>query len=70
LTDDPRPAPSGDLPAFERAISANEVSGLGLELFISRSIVESHGGSIRVETGPSGGATFVVELPLADPAHA
>jgi len=52
---------------FERAISANEVSGLGLGLFISRSIVESHGGSIRVESGPSGGATFVVELPLGNP---
>ena len=55
---------------FERAISANEVSGLGLGLFISRSIVESHGGSIRVENGPAGGATFVVELPLQDPANA
>lgn len=50
---------------FERASSANEVSGLGLGLHISRQIVEAHGGRIRMEGAPSGGAAFVVELPLS-----
>jgi PAS domain S-box-containing protein len=50
---------------FERAISASDVSGLGLGLFISRQIVEAHGGHIWVESeGPGRGATFFVELPV------
>jgi signal transduction histidine kinase len=39
-------------------------SGLGLGLFIVRSLVELHGGAVRAESGGAGaGATFIVELP-------
>ncbi|CAN5872221.1 hypothetical protein BH11GEM1_BH11GEM1_07220 [soil metagenome] len=37
--------------------------GTGLGLSISDSIVREHGGRIRVESVPGGGATFIVELP-------
>ncbi|RYZ47111.1 MAG: PAS domain S-box protein, partial [Myxococcaceae bacterium] len=47
---------------FERASSLN-YGGLGLGLFITRRIVEAHGGSIRVESEPGHGARFIVELP-------
>jgi signal transduction histidine kinase len=48
---------------FERAISASEVSGLGLGLFIAQQIVEAHQGKIWVESELGKGATFTVELP-------
>lgn len=38
--------------------------GTGLGLAMSRAIVEAHHGSIRVESAPGRGATFVVQLPV------
>jgi signal transduction histidine kinase len=48
---------------FERLGDSVDGSGLGLGLAIVRDIVEAHGGTIRVEDAPGGGAEFVVELP-------
>jgi signal transduction histidine kinase len=53
---------------FERAVSVQNFGGLGLGLYLVRRIVSSHGGSVRVESKPNAGATFVVELPLRPPA--
>jgi signal transduction histidine kinase len=38
--------------------------GTGLGLSLSHGIVERHGGSIRVESEPGRGATFVIDLPF------
>jgi signal transduction histidine kinase len=50
---------------FERLVSANQVSGLGLGLYIVRQIVAAHGGSIHATSGEGAGARFVIELPQA-----
>ncbi|HEX4924170.1 MAG TPA: PAS domain S-box protein [Bdellovibrionales bacterium] len=47
---------------FERAVSSSNISGLGLGLFISRQIVELHGGRITATSEPGAGSTFTVEL--------
>jgi signal transduction histidine kinase len=39
------------------------VGGMGLGLYISRQIVEAHGGRIEVEVPPDGGTRIVVTLP-------
>ncbi|WP_437873533.1 sensor histidine kinase [Sorangium sp. So ce363] len=52
---------------FERAVSNRHYGGLGLGLYVSRSLAEAHGGSIRVESALGAGATFVVQLPRAGP---
>jgi len=52
---------------FERASDGPHYGGLGLGLYITRSIVEAHGGQIRVTSQMGQGARFVVELPLEPP---
>ena len=51
---------------FEKFVSKS-FQGLGLGLFISKSIVEAHGGRIWAENNPNAkGATFYFTLPIAN----
>ncbi len=52
---------------FERAVSSTSYKGLGLGLYIARSIVVAHGGSITVESEPGVGSTFTVTPPCVPP---
>jgi signal transduction histidine kinase len=50
---------------FYRLPGASERDGgVGLGLALVKSIAERHGGTVRCEDNPGGGASFVVELPI------
>jgi signal transduction histidine kinase len=49
---------------FERVAPSNRYAGLGLGLYISRRVVDAHGGTIGVISEEGKGATFEVTLPL------
>jgi signal transduction histidine kinase len=53
---------------FERAVPSSRYGGLGLGLYIARSIVVAHGGTITVDSEPGAGSTFTVTLPRTMPA--
>ena len=52
---------------FYRLPGASErEGGVGLGLALVKSISERHGGTVRCEERPGGGASFIVELPMGD----
>jgi signal transduction histidine kinase len=54
--------PSVERQAFTPFFSTKP-GGAGIGLAISRRILDMHGGSIRCETAPGAGSTFIVTLP-------
>jgi signal transduction histidine kinase len=50
---------------FQREEETAHLPGLGLGLFITKQIAESHGGTISVESEHGHGATFLLQVPLA-----
>lgn len=49
---------------FERVGGINGPSGLGLGLYLSRQIVEAHGGKVWAESNAENGTSFIILLPL------
>lgn len=48
---------------YQSDIPLNRTGGLGLGLYISRAVIEAHGGTISATSAPGGGAAFQVTLP-------
>lgn len=51
---------------FRRGERAGAPSGTGLGLYISKGLIEAHGGKIWVDDGPNGGAAFTFTLPPSE----
>ncbi len=69
ITDEGRGIDPEDLPhLFERFYRAKgaKAEGIGLGLYITRQLVEAHGGRIRVESEVGIGSTFFFTLPVAN----
>jgi signal transduction histidine kinase len=49
---------------FERGVSSRHYGGFGTGLFITREIIESHDGTIRLLSAEGVGATVIIDLPL------
>jgi two-component system sensor kinase FixL len=57
------------IPDLFKAFSSSKSRGLGLGLAISKTIAQSHGGTLGVDPGGNGrGASFMLSLPPAPPA--
>ena len=50
---------------FERAVSSNHFGGFGLGLWITKQVIDAHGGTIDVRSELGEGSTFQVLLPLS-----
>jgi len=63
-------APEDSARVFEQFVRVGDrlrTSGLGLGLYITRQLVEAHGGTISVQSTLGAGSTFTVALPTLVP---
>lgn len=52
---------------FERGVAQESYKGLGVGLYITRQIVDAHGGTIKVMSKEGRGSTFIIVLPITTP---
>ena len=69
IQDTGRGIPREELPLlfsqFRRLKSSAGIEGTGLGLFIVKTIVEAHKGTVQAESGDGRGSTFIVRLPIS-----
>ena len=57
-------APNNQAQLFELFAGSHKEAGMGLGLWLCQHIVSRHGGRIRYEDAPGGGARFIIFLPV------
>jgi signal transduction histidine kinase len=70
VEDDGPGVPPGDREAVFQPFVSRKPGGTGLGLALVSQVVRAHGGSIRVDESPLGGARFEAVLPLDAPESA
>lgn len=58
IEDNGRGIAADDMDMIFRPLTTTKTGGMGLGLSVTRTIVESHGGVLKIETSPMGGAAF------------
>lgn len=67
IVDDNGPGiPESKRPELFRPFFTTKAQGTGLGLALCRKILREHGGSIEIEANPTGGARFLMRLPLGE----
>jgi signal transduction histidine kinase/ligand-binding sensor domain-containing protein len=66
ITDTGPGLPEDGIPGLFEAFVTTKSAGMGVGLAISRTLVQAHGGKIRAENHPDGGARFSFTLPPAE----
>jgi signal transduction histidine kinase len=67
IKDDGKGIDSEIMPRLFTKFATKSEHGIGLGLYISKSIIEAHGGKIWAENNPNGkGATFSFSLPMTN----
>jgi len=64
VEDDGPGVPSAEVSRIFQPYYSSKSGGTGLGLALCKQVFEAHGGSIRYESSPLGGARFVAELPI------
>lgn len=67
VTDDGAGVPEAARARLFTPFFTTRARGTGLGLVVVRRVAEAHGGAVRFEPTPGGGATFVLTLPLTTP---
>ncbi len=67
ISDDGPGIAEADLPLIFEPFFTRKGAGTGLGLSITQRIIEEHNGQIRVESSPTSGTKFIIELPLLLP---
>ena len=52
---------------FDLPKTSLDFAGMGVGLWLSQAVVQSHGGTLDFESAPGQGAVFLLRLPVRDP---